>query len=59
MGKVRVVLGEAKQLGKNKALRRNWGKDGKVTGQPVMEVGPFMDFEKTGQMYVEPGQNPW
>jgi diguanylate cyclase (GGDEF)-like protein len=59
MGKVRVVLGEAKQLGKNKSLRRNWGKDGKVTGQPMMEVGPFMDFEKTGQMYVEPGQNPW
>jgi diguanylate cyclase (GGDEF)-like protein len=54
MGKARILLEEAKQSGRNRSVSRSWDAHGAVIGAPPNHVGPYMDFEQTTQMYVEP-----
>ena len=54
MGKVRMLLEEAKHSGKNRSVSRAWSADGEVLGAPPSQSGPYLDFEQTTQMFVEP-----
>ena len=57
MGKLRVLLEEARMAGKNRSLLRAWDAQGQVIGGHK-PAGPTMDFEQTSQMYVDPGHKP-
>ena len=54
MGKVRMLLEEAKHSGKNRSISRAWSAEGEVLGAPSSRSGPYLDFEQTTQMFVEP-----
>jgi diguanylate cyclase (GGDEF)-like protein len=55
MGKLRVLLEEARRLGRNRCMVRTWGPDGLVPGPSGHTAGPFEDFEATGQMFLDSG----
>lgn len=54
MGKLRVLLNEARMAGKNRSLIRAWDTTGQMLGEHAAHAAPMMDFEKTGQMFIEP-----
>jgi len=58
MGKLRVLLDEARMSGKNRSICRTWDASGHMTGARPQNAALSMDFEKTGQMFVETGQHP-
>ena len=58
MGKVRVLLEEARRLGKNRCVVRAWDADQQWVGSPQHASGPFVDFEATGQIFLDSGHRP-